>query len=369
MTHLCEVLAHAAHQPAMTKFPALPKWLELREETKSAMEEAAAEFVQGGADADDALIVNRDANDVDGRRDRKRTSPSSPGRTPRLRLNPSRATETTTTGARTPTPPPPPPRTSPTTTSTRRVRQEEADALKLTEEAIERQEKERLHSYERDVTDKRATSEELHDIERRPTNSAYRAADTSIDAVPDDAMDVISRRFAVPKTVESSYDVDEAAARRERRAMAPGPAAAHVPFSDVAVPEEDRAGHHEPGSHAVSRGYHAKGHAQGPASSYHLEEDSAASLAKKEAQGPAASYHAQGPAASPAMAPARHHWPPVPTGTFSRTPAVVEPEADDVEPEPAADVSEDDVEHKSTATREPRGDRRLVRARLRGPRV
>mmetsp|Transcript_108163 Transcript_108163/g.262854 ORF Transcript_108163/g.262854 Transcript_108163/m.262854 type:complete len:290 (-) Transcript_108163:594-1463(-) len=48
-------------------------------------------------------------------------SPSSPGRTPRLRLNPSRATETTTTGARTPTPPPPPPRTSPTTTSTRRA--------------------------------------------------------------------------------------------------------------------------------------------------------------------------------------------------------------------------------------------------------
>jgi len=143
--------------------------------------------------------------------------------------------------------------------------------------------------------------------------------------------------------------------------MAPGPAPAHVPFSDVAVPEEDRAGHHEPGSHAVSRGYHAKGHAQGPASSYHLEEDSAASLAKKEAQGPAASYHARGPAASyhargpaasPAMAPARHHWPPVPTGTFSRTPAVVEPEADDVEPETAADVSEDDVK-RETARAQP----------------
>ena len=82
---------------------------------------------------------------------------------------------------------------------------------------------------------------------------------------------------------------------RERRAMAPGPSPAYVPFSDVAVPDEDRAGHHEPGSRASHAG------AQGPAPS---------------------------PAQGPAPSPAHHHWPPVPTGTFARTPAVVEPEAD-----------------------------------------
>ena len=95
--------------------------------------------------------------------------------------------------------------------------------------------------------------------------------------------------------------------------MAPGPAPSHVPFSDVAVPDEDRAGHHEPGSHASGH----KGGAQGPTAS------------------------AQGPAPSPASA-AHHHWPPVPTGTFSHTPTVVEPEAD------VEHVPEADVEHKST---------------------
>ena len=316
VTHLCEVLAHAAHQPAMTKFPALPKWLELREETRAAMEEAAAEFVQGRADADDALIVNRDG-DVDGKNDAQTHEPFITGEDAKAKIESLERdgddddwrvrAHASSAAAH-----------IPDHDEHEARAQEEADALKLTEEAIEREEKERLHSYERDVDADRHSSDSIREKRfekrfERPTNSAYRADD--IDAVPDDAMDLISQHFAVPKTVESSYDVDEAAARRERRAMAPGPAPSHVPFSDVAVPDEDRAGHHEPGSHA--RVPH-KGGAQGPAAS------------------------AQGPAPSPASA-AHHHWPPVPTGTFSHTPAVVEPEAD-VEHVPEASS----VEHKST---------------------
>lgn len=282
VTHLCEVLAHAARQPAMTKFPTLPKWLELREETRVAMEEAAAEFVKGHAD--DSMIINRMEVDDSQTETARKSEPFVTGEDAKAKIE---ALETSgdDEGAA-------------AAHHAHHVAnvpghelheqhlEEEADALKQTEDAIEAQEKQRLHSYQKDVAEPKRTSDDFShkdDDDVKVTNSAYHH-DADAEPVPEDAMNLISEHFAVPKTIESPYDVDEAAAEKEKRAMAPGPSPAHVPFSDRAVPDEDRAGHHEPQEHQ------AAGH---------------------------------------------HHWPPVPTGTFSAagpTPAPVQ-QVQQVQPE------------------------------------
>ena len=157
VTHLCEVLAHAARQPAMTKFPTLPKWLELREETRVAMEEAAAEFVKGHAD--DSMIINRMEVDDSQTETARKSEPFVTGEDAKAKIE---ALETSgdDEGAA-------------AAHHAHHVAnvpghelheqhlEEEADALKQTEDAIEAQEKQRLHSYQKDVAEPKRTSDDF----------------------------------------------------------------------------------------------------------------------------------------------------------------------------------------------------------------